>query len=697
MIPAADKANFASHLPGPISSVQDPRYFEAVYAGVLGKIIGVYLGRPVENWSYDRIAEEIGDVDYYIHEKRGRLLVVTDDDISGTFTFFRALEDYGFDGQISSRQIGQTWLNYLIESATILWWGGLGNSTEHTAYLRLKHGIEAPRSGSAELNTRAVAEQIGAQIFIDAWGLAFPGDPDKAAHFARQAAQVSHDGEAVAGAVVVAALVAAAFEEKSIDKLLDIAVSQIDDESVIAQMIKDLRGWREESSDWRVARTKLDEKYGYHRFPGQCPVVPNHGVIILSLLFGDGSFDESLMIANTIGWDTDCNSGNVGSILGVRNGLAGMEARDWRGPVADRLYMPSADGGRSISDALAESVYVVEAARSLAGLPRLEPKGGARFHFSIRGSVQGWMAETPSNGEISNCEQSLRLKAFPGRGPLVAASSTFIPPEIKDLVTGYVLVANPTLYPSQSIKARFLPSHDPAQLRLFTDHYNGSDESSRVFSPDFELTCEGGEIQWRVPETGGYPIHSVGIELSKGDIDLDSLTWDGVPETDFPRVSGTMWARAWASSLDRFQGVRDGFEYLVKNSGRGFLTQGARAWTDYEMSCSITPRMASACGVVVRYQGLKRHYAVVLDQAGCLRIEKELDGRITLASTEYPFELHQPIALSVQVCGQSIVVLMNGVEVLRAQDGNSPLRSGAMGFVVEDGCMGAACPSVRPI
>ncbi|MBC8065828.1 MAG: ADP-ribosylglycohydrolase family protein, partial [Chlorobia bacterium] len=115
-----------------------PEYLERVYAGVLGKLIGVYLGRPVENWSYDRIQEEIGTIDYYIHEQRGRQLIVTDDDISGTFTFFRALEDYGFNPNLTSEQIGQTWLNYLIEKTTILWWGGMGNSTEHTAYLRLK-------------------------------------------------------------------------------------------------------------------------------------------------------------------------------------------------------------------------------------------------------------------------------------------------------------------------------------------------------------------------------------------------------------------------------------------------------------------------------------------------------------------------------------------------------------------------------
>ncbi len=29
-------------------------YAERVYAGVLGKLIGVYLGRPFEGWTYER-------------------------------------------------------------------------------------------------------------------------------------------------------------------------------------------------------------------------------------------------------------------------------------------------------------------------------------------------------------------------------------------------------------------------------------------------------------------------------------------------------------------------------------------------------------------------------------------------------------------------------------------------------------------
>src|SRR5262245_32605105 len=101
-----------------------PDYVERVYAGVLGKIIAVYLGRPIEGWRYNRIMAELGEINYYVHDKLNVPLVVTDDDLSGTFTFVRAMSDYGNSLDLTPAQIGQTWLNYIVEGKTILWWGG---------------------------------------------------------------------------------------------------------------------------------------------------------------------------------------------------------------------------------------------------------------------------------------------------------------------------------------------------------------------------------------------------------------------------------------------------------------------------------------------------------------------------------------------------------------------------------------------
>jgi len=410
--------------------------------GVLGKIIGVYLGRPFEGWSYERIEQELGEVWYYVHEKLNKPLIVTDDDISGTFTFLRALPDYGNTRGLTPAQIGQTWLNYLIEERTILWWGGMGNSTEHTAFLRLKNGIPAPQSGSIALNGKVVAEQIGAQIFIDGWAMVAPGDPALAADLAWRAGSVSHGGEALYGAQVLAAMEAQAFVESDLDKLLDTALTFIPHDSVIYRMIGDLREWRVREPDWRKAFRLLSADYGYHKYGGNCHMVPNHGLMMLSLLYGDDDFQKTLMIVNTGGWDTDCNSGNIGCLMGIKKGLAGIEAGpDWRGPVADRIYLPTADGGRAITCAAAETLHIVNSGRALAGEAPLAFKGGARFHFELPGSVQGFRPEdsietkgtlTLENalGHSAAGARSLALRyrgVAPGRIAR-AATATFIPP-----------------------------------------------------------------------------------------------------------------------------------------------------------------------------------------------------------------------------------------------------------------------------
>ena len=96
-------------------------YLEKVYAGVLGKLTGVYVGRPFEGWSHHQILKELGYVHYYVHEQFDVPLVVTDDDVSGTFVFIRALEEHGTSPELSAEDIGNTWLINIIEKKSILW------------------------------------------------------------------------------------------------------------------------------------------------------------------------------------------------------------------------------------------------------------------------------------------------------------------------------------------------------------------------------------------------------------------------------------------------------------------------------------------------------------------------------------------------------------------------------------------------
>ena len=120
-------------------------------------------------------------------------------------------------------------------------------------------------------------------------------------------------------------------------------------------------------------------------------MVPNHAVVIAAIAHSGGDFGRAMTVVNTAGWDTDSNAGDVGSVMGVFGGLAGLTTGpDYRGPVADRLYLPTAEPGGVVTDAAREAFRLSGHGRVRQGAEPFSPKGGARFHFSFPGSVQGF-------------------------------------------------------------------------------------------------------------------------------------------------------------------------------------------------------------------------------------------------------------------------------------------------------------------
>ena len=715
-------------------------YTERVYAGVLGKLIGVYLGRPFEGWSYEVLDEQFGEINYYVHEHLDVPLIVTDDDISGTFTFLRALPDYGNSRAISAAQIGQSWLNYIIEERTILWWGGLGNSTEHTAYLRLKEGTPAPESGSMALNGQVVAEQIGAQIFIDGWAMVAPGDPELAADLARRAASVSHDGVAIHGAQVLAAMEAQAFVEKDIQKLIDTGLMFIPENSLIRTMIDQIREWHaRHGDDWRATREQIAANFGYDKFGGNCHMVPNHALIIHALLHGDDSFQKSLMIVNTSGWDTDCNSGNVGCLLGIKNGLAGLEdGPDFRGPVSDRLYLPTADGGRAITDAVTESLHVANVGRALFQAPLHTPKNGARYHFELPGSVQGFMADesvdsrgtltlenVPGHSQSGTRSLALQYDGVATGRPARAATSTFIPSkETADYFErrGYALLASPSIYPGQTVSAALeadSANEHAVDVSLFLRRYRSLDD---------ELTLEDGPghrlqpgerhtFSWTVQGAGNEPIAEIGVavhsdERTKGTIYLDYLTWTGEPGVTFSRPDTPldsrlweksfplMWRRAWVNGVDGYDIWWPESFRLVQNRGRGLLMTGTREWSDYEVKSEITLHLCGSAGIAARVQGMRRYYALLLcrtdEGGGVARLIRALDGDTVLAEADFPWEYGESHAFALLVEGDRLRGCIDDLDEPLFDVTDNMLASGGIALVVEEGRVMSDEVSVRP-
>ena len=708
----------------------DKTYEEKVYAGVLGKIIGVFLGRPFENWSYERIMRELGPINYYVNEKLDFPLPVSDDDITGTFTFLRAFKDFNYKKDLTAKDIGQTWLNNLIEDKTILWWGGRGHSAEDTAYQNLKQGIDAPLSGSIEKNGKVIAEQIGAQIFIDGWALVSPGDPEKAAHYAKLAASVSHDGEAIYGAQVVAAIEAMAFVENDISKLINESKKIIPKDSTIYKLISDLQDWRTSNLGWEQAREKIVENYGYDKFLGNCHMVPNHALIIMSLLYGDNDFQKTMMIVNTAGWDTDCNSGNVGCILGIKNGLKGLRSGpDYLSPINDVLYCPTAIGGETLTDALTESYKIINTARKINDLEIIEPKEKSRYHFELEGSTQGWKPQLSLDNicetTITNVEHQTNIgeraleisfKQLSKNNNCEVLVDTFYP----DIILGlegkkrkdffhYDFISSPIVYPGQNIKTQLKNiANKKIAVKLFIKYWGRDDKLEKIASEEHFLDCnEDKIIDWVIPSTENNPIGQVGISISSdenmdGSFILNFLNFDGEAKQIFRRPDhiteykrgeepkegyyGQIWRHAWVPAIDKWEERGKNFR-ICQNIGRGLIFTGTDIWKNYTVSSKIILQSVSSGGLVSRVQGVRRYYGFELSTNNKLIISKMFYNNTILKEIDFDVEFFKEYNLKMEVKGNKIFGYVDDKLLLEVEDNNNILENGGAGLVVADGTL----------
>ena len=599
-------------------------------------------------------------------------------------------------------------MNYIVKERSILWWGGNGNSTEHTAWLNLAKGIPAPQSGSIATNGTTVAEQIGAQIFIDGWAMVAPGQPQLAAQLAEKAGSVSHDGESVHAAMLWAAMEAEAFKSSDIDHLLDVGLSVIPADCLIAKLIADIRAWHGQHPDWLTTRQLIEDQYGYSKYPGNCHVVPNHALMIMAVLYAPDDFQRAQMIVNTSGWDTDCNAGNVGCLLGIMNGLDGLETGpDWRGPVADRLLISSADGGNSINDAVRMSYYLTNLGRVLAGSDKLEePKGGAQFHFSLPGSQQGFRSQEGTHPlTLTNVEfeggRALAL-AFTAMGPgqqAAALTPTFTPPDVLKMRT-YDLTATPLVYPGQTLKARVVAmsgNSGDVEARLRLSVYDAQDKLRPVDSEPVKLRPgEQQVITWRIPQLDGQPIAEVGLVVSAagkradGTVLLDHLGWNGTPSLTLHRPHGDcdFWRMAWVNGVDFFSKRFPPSFRISQGQGEGLVSHGTRQWTDYQVSSEVVLHLGEYGGLAARVQGLRRFYATRVLRSGGAQIVRVRDGEtVILAEAPFSTQLEKKISMVMSVNGRHLSAWVDGLRLDADDDSEEAFHDGGIGLVIADGAL----------
>lgn len=574
-----------------------------------------------------------------------------------------------------------------------------------------------------------MAEQIGSEIFIDTWAMANPGNPERAAKMAREAAGVSHDGIAIDAAVYLAVMESLAFVEKDIDRLLDAGLAYIENPEFI-RLVGAVREQCAKASDWREVRQWIADHHGYEKYPGNCPMVTNHLTLLMAFIMGGDDFNKACMIACSSGWDTDCNSGNVGCLNGIRLGLDGFRtSTDLRKAVADRLYVVTSDGGSCISDAVQETRKILKAACRLEYEPVDFPE--ERLAFEYPGAVQGIVPYdknteeqvlcgidnlvesplhcSPQNGNEETKEYGCRL-SYRGLGPGVHATAcidTFIDlqPKGKEGTSYFDVLCSPSLYSGQEVKAVIAAGAVSPAFTFFIEYFNERDELETLSSSAFQLNDGDNEIKWRIPDVGGHAIYRLGISLRSGacgsrldgSVIIKSLDWSGAPEcyrmgrsmemtpTLTPWTTTTSWLKTFVSSADHFCPDYTTTFSISHAAPNGVVTTGTMDWDNYSVKSVITFSQQDAAGLVARAKGHRRYYGAVLKDKKAV-IYKQCDAKRTVvAEAACDFEIDDTRELAFTLDGPRLSLAVDGKTAVSGQD-ESYLCGGA-GFVVDSGAI----------
>lgn len=702
----------------------EERFIEQIYAGWLAKVIGIRLGAPVESWTYEEIRNLYGEPQGYLVDYRD---FAADDDSNGPLFFLRALEDCRNGFAIEPQDVAEALLNYAPFEHGFFWWGGYGTATEHTAYLNLRNGIPAPRSGSIAQNGSTMAEQIGGQIFIDTWGLVTPGNPNLAAEFARKAASVTHDGNGIYGGIFVAACISYAFVDEDMEKIIEKGLSYIPEDCDYARAVCAVRTYHQtHPDDWRGCYQYIYSNWGYDKYPGNCHIIPNAAVMILALLYGNGDFSDTLNICNMCGWDTDCNVGNVATIMGVRNGLEAIDYEKWRKPINDFLACSSVIGSLNIQDIPYGALYIAKLAYELAGqqMPEvwknLAENRIDSCHFEFPGSTHairvrammpddskvGWAEGTEA--QIINTDEtaakglrSLKVvvsRAKAAENIFVYKKTYYAPGDFHD--SRYDPSFSPLVYPGQTIHgSAFIPEYGcNGRVGLYAKDQN----SGAIFYGEKTKLEKGTwhSMEWQIPEIKGSLISEIGFCFCIEEENnwngnfvgmVDDLYADGKMNYEilFEQEKEEIWPGLHREirQFTRLKGLLylEGGQMHLSCSDFAEAYTGRYDWKDYMSTFTFTPLNEGQHMLNVRVQGAMRSYAAGFLPGGRFAILKNEGGYRVLAETAFDWHSGQEYVISIHACGNRIEANVENGPSLAVNDDISPYLRGSIGVSVKKG------------
>ncbi|OHX51682.1 hypothetical protein BB777_15775 [Planococcus faecalis] len=661
--------------------------------------IGIRLGAPLEptEWTYERILQVHGDIKGYVKDYN---MFSADDDANGPAFFIRSLYDDAHNRELKAEDVGRAWLNYCREGIGMIWWGGENLSSEHRSFLNLKKGIEAPKSGSVEQNGVILAEQIGGQIFVDSWGLIYPHNIEKAALYAEIAASVSHDKEGLYGARFIAACISSAFSAHSVDQIINDGLSMIPKDSTYTKVVESvLKFHKQNPSDFRECRQYLEEEWGYDKYPGVCHIIPNAGVCILALLYGEGDFSKTIEIATMCSWDTDSNTGSVGTIIGVLNGIDGIPDH-YRKPINDCIVASSVSGYLNIIDIpsfsaeLAVLAYEREGVEPPENLSKKVRPGEIYFDFDLPGTTHGFRTDNTYKTRLSHNakmgEGSLEVifdRMYEGEQSKVFYKPFYHREEFSD--EKYKPNFSPKVYSGQKVTADiYLDKWQGAEIYI-TPYIRDSFTKKEIKLEKISLVDQlWNDIQFVIPESNGALIDELGFIIESSS-SLNHRAIGSIFIDNFHVYGNSTYSIDFSKQVIEFNSVtpfahNNGDWLLHSNYMKCLSDENCSSYTgnyytkDAVLEAEIQPIIGDSHLLIFRAQGIQRQYLVGFDGIGKVSLLLNDFGYQRLMSVSYEWGYEITYNFKVIYKGKKIQFFIKNKLILEYEDNQIP--SGMIGF-----------------
>ena len=288
---------------------------DKIRGGMLAQVLGNLNGLPHEF----KYIDEPGNVEHCTPSlpKGAR----TDDDTDIEWVYLRAIAR-GKENFLPPAEIVALWKRHINRHIF---------AANRYARDLMDLGIEPPWTGNVALNPWSDFN-ISGQFLCESFGLMSPAMPQTAARLGVHYTHVTIDGEPAQATQLFTTMIATAFVEADINKILDAGMQAVDPKSKIAEVVTTVRQLcRDNPTDWKKTRLAIKNRWQLHGgiVRDRNGYELNTACVIAALIYGHGDFVETLRTAFNLGWDADCNGATAATIVGVIKGRRWMNEQGW--------------------------------------------------------------------------------------------------------------------------------------------------------------------------------------------------------------------------------------------------------------------------------------------------------------------------------------------------------------------------------